>query len=155
MLESIGQFGHGYRGPSYHDVRIPWLDRVVDRTTTLRSKHEQAWKEYGCSIISDAWTDTRQRHWINFLANSPVGTFFLASVDASSEVASAELLADLLEKQIDSVGREHVVHIVTDNGSNFRAEGPCEKNSTPVLDTLCCSLFGFIIRGHRKNQGIQ
>ncbi|KAL5680682.1 hypothetical protein ACJX0J_007067, partial [Zea mays] len=47
------------------------------------------------------------RHLINFLANSPAGTFFLASVDASTEIASAELLADLLEKQIDSVGREH------------------------------------------------
>jgi hypothetical protein len=109
MLESIGQFGPGYRGPSYHDVRVPWLDRVVERTTTLRSKHEQAWKEYGCSIMSDAWTDTRQQHLINFLANSPARTFVLASVDASSEVASAELLADLLEKQIDSVCREHVV----------------------------------------------
>ena len=101
MLESIG--------PWYHDVRVPWLDRAVDRTTTLRLKHEQAWKEYDCSIISDAWTDTRQRHLINFLANSPAGTFFLAFVDAPSEVASAELLADLLEKQIDSVCREHVV----------------------------------------------
>jgi hypothetical protein len=98
MLESIGQFGPRYRGPSYHDVRVPWLDRAINRTTTLRSKHEQAWKEYGCSIMSDAWIDTRHRHLINFLANSPAGTFFLASVDASSEVASVELLEDLLEK---------------------------------------------------------
>jgi hypothetical protein len=51
MLESIGQFGPGYSGPSYHDVRVPWLDRVVDRATTLRSKHEQAWKEYGCTVF--------------------------------------------------------------------------------------------------------
>jgi hypothetical protein len=79
LLESIGQFGPRYRGPSYHDVR-------------------EAWKEYGCSIMSDAWIDTRHQHLINFLANSPAGTFFLASVDASSEVASVELLEDLLEK---------------------------------------------------------
>lgn len=139
MLESIGQFGPGYRGPSYHDVRVPWLDRAVDRTTTLRSKHEQAWKEYGCSIMSDAWTDTRQRHLINFLANSPAGTFFLASVDASTEIASAELLADLLEKQIDSVGREHVVQIVTDNGSNFKAAGRALVKRIPHLFWTPCA----------------
>jgi hypothetical protein len=44
----------------------------------------------------DGWTDTRQRHLINFLFNSPIGTYFLGSVDASSEVAKANMLADLL-----------------------------------------------------------
>ncbi|KAL5647980.1 hypothetical protein ACJX0J_042335, partial [Zea mays] len=34
MLESIGQYGPGYHGPS--------------------AKHEEAWKEYGCSIIEVA-----------------------------------------------------------------------------------------------------
>uniref|UniRef100_J3ME57 DUF659 domain-containing protein n=1 Tax=Oryza brachyantha TaxID=4533 RepID=J3ME57_ORYBR len=106
MLESIGQYGPGYRSPSYHAMRNPLLERGVDRTT-LRKKHEEAWKEYGCTIMSNGWTDTSHRHLINFLANSPTGTFFLCSVDASSEVASAQMLADLFEKQIDKVGKEH------------------------------------------------
>jgi hypothetical protein len=54
VLESIGQYG-----PKYHDVRIPWLERVVERTSSLRSKHEESWKEYGCSLMSDSWTDIR------------------------------------------------------------------------------------------------
>jgi len=83
-------------------------------------KHEEAWKEYGCTLMSDGWTDTSHRHIINFLANSPAGTFFLGSVDASSEVASMDLLADLLEKQIDNIGREYVVQLVTDNGANYK-----------------------------------
>jgi N-methylhydantoinase B/oxoprolinase/acetone carboxylase alpha subunit len=66
------------------------------------------------------WADTRQYHLINFLTNSPAGTYFLGSIDASSEVASANMLADLLEKQIDKIGKEHVVQIVTDNGANFK-----------------------------------
>ena len=69
------------------------------------------------------WTDTRQRHLINFLANSPAGTYLLGSVDASSEVANANMLADLLEKQIMNLGKEHVVEVVTDNGVNFKAAG--------------------------------
>jgi hypothetical protein len=107
-LESIGQYEPGYRGPSYHKVRVPGLERVVTRTSELRKKHELAWKEYGCSLMSDGWTDMRQRHLINFLVNSPAGTYFLTSVDASSEIASATMLADLLEKQIEKIGKENV-----------------------------------------------
>jgi hypothetical protein len=34
MLESIGQYGPGYRGPSYHETRVPWPKRTVKRTST-------------------------------------------------------------------------------------------------------------------------
>jgi hypothetical protein len=69
MLESIGQYGLGYRGPSYYDARVPWLDRAVNRTSELRIKHEETWQEYGYSLMSDEWTDTRHHNLINFLAN--------------------------------------------------------------------------------------
>jgi hypothetical protein len=74
LLESIGQYGPGYQSPSYHEVRDPLLDRVVNRTTKLRKKHEDAWKEYGFTLMSDGWTNTSHRHLINFLANSPAGS---------------------------------------------------------------------------------
>jgi len=89
MLESIGQYGPGYRSPSYHEIREPLLERAVNRTTELRKKHGEAWKEYGCTLMSDGWTDTSHRHLIRFLANSPAGTFFVGSVDATSEMADA------------------------------------------------------------------
>lgn len=139
MLESIGQYGPGYRSPSYHEIRNPLLERGVDRTTTLRKKHEEAWKEYGCTLMSDGWTDTRQRHLINFLANSPAGTFFLGSVDASSQVANAKMLADLLEKEIDKVGKENVVQVVTDNGANFKAAGRILMERIPHLFWTPCA----------------
>lgn len=44
--------------------------------------------------------------------NSPEGTYFLESVDASSEAHSATMLADLLEKRIDNIGRDKVVQVV-------------------------------------------
>jgi hypothetical protein len=48
--------------------------------------------------MSDGWTDTKQRHLINFYANSLAETYFLGSVDASSKVANTNMLVDLLEK---------------------------------------------------------
>ena len=56
---------------------------------------------YGCTLMLDDWTDKRGRHLINFLVNSPAGTYFLESVDASSEVHDAFMLANLLEAKIE------------------------------------------------------
>lgn len=89
--------------------------------------------------MSDGWTDTRHRHLINFLANSPAGTFFLGSVDASNEVADATMLADLLEKQIEKVGKEYVVQVVTDNGANFKAAGRILTERIPTLFWTPCA----------------
>lgn len=33
--------------------------------------------------MSDGWTDGKGRVLLNFLVNSPAGTFFLKSIDAS------------------------------------------------------------------------
>ena len=85
------------------------LHECVEETSKLRDVHELAWKNYGCTLMSDGWTDRRGRHLINFLVNSPEGTYFLESVDASSEQHDANMLADLLEKRIDDVGKDKVV----------------------------------------------
>ena len=68
-------------------------------TSNIREEHDRAWKHYGCTLMSDGWSDRRGRHLINFLVNSPEGTYFLESVNASSEVHSANMLADLLDKK--------------------------------------------------------
>ena len=66
--------------------------------------------------MSDGWTDMKGRHLINFLVNSPEGTYFLESVDASGEEHDAHMLADLLEKRIEGIGKDKVVQIITDKG---------------------------------------
>ncbi|XP_066381394.1 uncharacterized protein, partial [Miscanthus floridulus] len=78
---------------------------------------------YGCTLMSDSWTDKRGRHLINFLVNSPAGTYFLESVDASSEVHDAFMLADLLEAKIEEIREDKVVQVITDNGANYKAAG--------------------------------
>ena len=104
-------------------------------TSNVRKEHEQAWKHYGCTLMSDGWSDRRGRHLINFLVNSPEGTYFLESVDASSEVHYAFMLADLLEKKVEEIGKENVVQVVTDNGANYKAAGRIlmERDSNTVL----------------------
>jgi hypothetical protein len=89
--------------------------------------------------MSDGWTDTKQHHLINFLANSPAETYFLDSVDALGEVANTNMLADLLEKQIDKIGKEHVVQIVKDNAVNYKAAGRELMKRIPHLFWTPCA----------------
>uniref|UniRef100_A0A8R7UN13 DUF659 domain-containing protein n=1 Tax=Triticum urartu TaxID=4572 RepID=A0A8R7UN13_TRIUA len=73
--------------------------------------------------MSDGWTDRRGRHLINFLVNSPEGTYFIESIDASRVTHSADLIADLLEQKIEEIGKENVIQDVTDNGANYKRAG--------------------------------
>jgi hypothetical protein len=97
----------------------------------MREDHERAWKHYGCTLMSDGWSDRKGRH--NFLVNSPEGTYFLESVDASSEVHDAFMLADLLEKKVEEIGKQNVVQVVTDNGANYKATGRILMDRIPTL----------------------
>ena len=138
-IEATAQYGSGYKPPTYHELREPLLQKVVKETDDLRKKHEDAWKQYGCTLMSDGWTDRRGHHLINFLVNSPEGTFFLESVDASSEVHDQVMLADLLEKKIMDIGVDKVVQVVTDNGANYKAAGKLLMERFPTLYWTPCA----------------
>ena len=105
----------------------------------MREEHERAWKHYGCTLMSDGWSDRRGRHLINFLVNSPEGTYFLESIDASSEVHDAYMLAGLLEKKVEEIGKDKVVQVVTDNGANFKAAGKILMDRIPTIFWSPCA----------------
>ena len=123
MLHAVGDFGKYLPAPSYHDIRVFLLENEIKYTDSLMKKKNNEWKLYGCTIMSDGWTDRRQRTIINFLVNSPSGSVFIKSVDASSFVKIGEKLFELLDSIVDEIGEELVVQVVTDNGSNYVAVG--------------------------------
>ena len=138
-LEATAQYGSGYEPPSQHKLREPLLWEYVGLTSKMRVDHERAWKHYGCTLMSDGWTDMKGRHLINFLVNSPEGTYFLESVDASGEVHDAHMLADLLEKRIEGIGKDKVVQIITDNGANYKAAGKLLMDRIPTIFWSPCA----------------
>jgi len=125
--------------PSPHLLGEPLLNDVVKLISNVREEHEQAWKQYGCTLMSDGWTDRTDQHLINFLVNSPKGTYFIESVDASAEVHDAFMLADLLGKKIDEIGKEKVVQVITDNGANYKAAGRILMERIPTLFWSPCA----------------
>ncbi|KAF8370072.1 hypothetical protein HHK36_031892 [Tetracentron sinense] len=107
MVESIGKLGLGVKAPSYHEARVSLLKKEVAYTNELLQHIRELWGISGCSIMSDCWTDRRNRSLINFLMNSP-GTLFLESVDASSYAKTRETLFELLDSYVEKVGEQNV-----------------------------------------------
>ena len=138
-IESIAQYGSGFKPPSFHELREPLLAKCVKEIDGDKKRHEDAWTQYGCTLMSDGWTDRRGRQLINFLVNSPAGIFFLESVDASNESHDAMMLADLLDQRIEKIGRDKVVQIVTDNGAIYKAAGRYLVERTPTLFWTPCA----------------
>ncbi|KAL6539297.1 hypothetical protein OROGR_011946 [Orobanche gracilis] len=100
MVESIAQTGPGVKPPSYHDLRGTLLEKAKKETDLVKEKPKIAWKQYECTLMSDGWTDRWNRHLINFLVNSPEGTFFLESIDASGQSQQQQQHLSLSPKMI-------------------------------------------------------
>ncbi|XP_043693381.1 uncharacterized protein LOC122643875 [Telopea speciosissima] len=122
LVETIGQYGPGFKPPSFHDYRVPLLKSEKEKVDEIKKKHKISWRK-GCTLMSDGWTDRKGRHLINFLVNCTEGTFFLGSVDASSQIQDAKMLFELLYSRIEEIGEENVVQVVTDNASNYVVVG--------------------------------
>lgn len=117
MIESIGQFGPRLKPPSYHELRVPCLKKELEATNELMSNHMAEWAKVGCTVMADGWTDRRNRTLINFLVNSPKGTMFIESIDASSYVKDGKKMFELLDNFVDQIGEANVVQVVTDSAS--------------------------------------
>ena len=117
MLEVIGQYGVGYKGPSFHDVRVTNLKKELALTKYSIKDHFTKWKQIGCLIMSNGWTDRKEKS----LVNSSRGTMFKKSIDASSMVKTGEKLFELLDSWVEEVGEANVVQMITDNASNYVA----------------------------------
>lgn len=83
-FQAIAEYGCDLKPPSYHEARVPMLKLEKEHTKKLVKDNELEKKLYGCSLMADGWRDRKGRALINFLVNTPRGSVFLESVDASS-----------------------------------------------------------------------
>ncbi|XP_054781971.1 uncharacterized protein LOC129289193 [Prosopis cineraria] len=93
----------------------------------LIESHRAKWKNTGCTLMADGWTDVRQRTLINFLVYSTYGMVFVKSVDASNLVKDARTLFSLFCEVIEWVGPKNIIHMVTNNAANYVACGKLIK----------------------------
>ncbi|GJQ92119.1 ribonuclease H-like domain-containing protein [Tanacetum coccineum] len=65
LLEVVGQFRPGLPPPTRYELSTPLLKEEVERTKNLVKRNKKEWKEIGCSIMTDAWSDRKRRSIMN------------------------------------------------------------------------------------------
>nr|CAN67667.1 hypothetical protein VITISV_041109 [Vitis vinifera] len=139
MIEAIGQYGVGMKGPTFHEVRVTNLKKELALTKDLMKDHMVEWGKNGCSIMSDGWTDRKERTLVNFLVNCSKGTMFMQSIDASSMIKTGEKMFELLDKWVEQVGEENVIQVITDNHSSYMMAGRLLELKRPHLYWTPCA----------------
>ncbi|XP_019415875.1 PREDICTED: uncharacterized protein LOC109327261 [Lupinus angustifolius] len=139
MIDAICAMGPGYKAPNFYRVRGSLLNKWVDDTKKLVESYRNTWKQTGCTLMADGWTDRCRRTLINFLVYCPRGTVFIKSVDASQYSKTADLLYKLFREIILFVGPENIVQIVTDNAANYVAAGRLLEAEFPKLYWSPCA----------------
>ncbi|KAH7422553.1 hypothetical protein KP509_12G013900 [Ceratopteris richardii] len=144
MVKAIAQVGpcDDWYGLDYKRLRTTMLDEERDRIEVQLEPIKTSWVKYGCSIISDGWSDTRRRHIINILVSSCLGTYFLRAVDASRAGVriTGEFIFQHIKSAILEVGAENVVQVITDNASNCKRMGEMIEDEFPkILWTPCAA----------------
>ena len=86
-------------------------------------------------------TDQCRRTLINFFTYYPKGTIFLKSVDALDASKIAKMLCKVFREIVMFVGQDNVVHIVTDNASNYVAATQLLEREFSTLLVLLCNLL--------------
>ena len=112
-IDAATAIGLGFKVPSYHEYRVSLLGDCKKECQLLIDSLRAKWKENGCTLMADGWTDVRQRTLINFLVYSVHGIVFVKSIDASYLIKDANTLFSLFREVIEWVGPKNIVHVVT------------------------------------------
>ncbi|XLU33374.1 hypothetical protein S245_069440, partial [Arachis hypogaea] len=107
MFEKAIRYGQGFKPPSYHELRVPLLKKHVELVQQSLEGHRAYWKQVGCTIMTNGWTDKRRRTILNFLVNSPKGTIFLKSIDASHITKTADKIFKMIDDVVEEVVTLH------------------------------------------------
>jgi hypothetical protein len=151
MCDMVSRHGAGFKPPDYDEISKKYLAEEVKLTNESLEEHKAMWKITGCSIMVDGWADKENWSVLNFLVNSPKGTFFLKSVDLSEyDRESSDKLFKMMDNIVEEVGEENVVQVVTFFSPAFKAAGemlmakrtrlywtPCATHSIEVILQDC------------------
>jgi hypothetical protein len=138
MFEMVAGHGLGFKPPSYHEIRVKYLKQQVKLAKEAIEEHKNHWKSFGCTIMTDEWTDKRRRTILNFLVNNPRGTVFLKFVDASQISKTAGKIYKMIDEIVEEVGEENFIQVVTNNAANYKAAGEeLMKNRKKLYWTPC------------------
>lgn len=139
-LADISKFGPGYTPPSEFTLRTSLLQGEVKAVgTEIRSKILHDLHLTGSTLVSDGWSNVRNKPLINYILVCTKGEVFLDSTDTSGQDKSSEFIATEIIKQIAAVGPANVIQVVTDSASNCKGSWRFISDSFPHITCGPCT----------------
>ncbi|XP_048544817.1 uncharacterized protein LOC125523790 isoform X2 [Triticum urartu] len=112
--------GKGVPAPKGIDIDGIYLNSNYEELQQYVAKFKDDWPTYGVTIMSDSWTGPSRMSIINFMVFSNGRMYFHKSVNATGHMQNSKFVYEHIKEVIEEIGQEHVVQLVTDNGSNFK-----------------------------------
>ncbi|XP_058189375.1 uncharacterized protein LOC131306961 [Rhododendron vialii] len=127
-----------YRPPTYDRLRTTLLSQQKEHVNKLLQPFKDTWRKKGVSVCSDGWSDRQRKQLINIMAASVGGAMFIKAIDSSGNTKDAKYVGSLFMEAIKQIGEEHVVQIVTDNATNYKAAGLSIETKFPHIFWTPC-----------------
>ena len=69
MIDAVAICGLRFKAPIEAELSGYLLDEMVEDMKVELEDHQKEWIEKGCTIMTDGWTDRRNRTLLNFLVS--------------------------------------------------------------------------------------
>jgi hypothetical protein len=120
-LSAVAKCGPSYKPPTRAALSGDLLSGAVTGVDKKLSEFKAQMSITGTTLISDGWTNVQNRPIINFLAVTADGAMFIEGSDTSGEQKDAPYIAAAITTNIELLGAENVVQVVTDSAGNCAA----------------------------------
>lgn len=146
-LQDIAKFGPGYTPPSDFCLRTSLLNKAVKQVKAdIQDTVMADLNQTGGTLVSDGWSNVKNKPLLNFVLVCPKGEVFVDSIDTSGEEKTGQFIADGITKQINDIGPQNVIQVVTDSAANCKSSwsiitatfphitcGPCSAHCVDLL----------------------
>ncbi|CAF1704291.1 unnamed protein product [Brassica oleracea var. botrytis] len=105
-----------------NDLKGRMFQEALGEVEEYVKEIKESWAITGCSILLEAWVDSKGRDLVTFLADSPAGPVYLTSLDVSDIKQDSKALISLVDGLVDEVGVHNVVQIVACSASGWVGE---------------------------------
>ncbi|WVZ96482.1 hypothetical protein U9M48_042115 [Paspalum notatum var. saurae] len=167
MVTAIKNAPKDYKGPNSEKARTTLLDACKRSVENDLGALKSTWLTQGVSVVSDGWSDIKNKQLINVTASNSRGSCFLYAEDFSGVGKTGVAIAEFLLKAIDEIGPGNVLQVVTDNASNCKAAGkeiekvhkhiiwaPCVVHTLNLIFKDFAAKFPWMLETYRTGKAI-
>lgn len=139
MLEAVGQFGPGLRGPSPSELDGSLLQRqVLDINNSIETL-KQSWALEGCSVLVNRGHGDNESFTLNLAVHCSQGVSFLRSIRLPSDRDDESYVFELVDSCIEEIGENGVVQVITDINPKMKSARMLTEKRPNIFWTHCAA----------------